>query len=187
MLSLSVSLALEVIGLHKQFMAGVGSCLATNSVLRGVDLELDAGEIAAIVGRSGSGRSTLLLCLAGLLAPDEGIIRWYGDPSRQAATRCTSHYLTCRQLWRGLASPGRMLHLIDLSDFPALQLARFRRSLVEVSRRGDAALIVADSLDLARHLAGRILHLREGRLLEETRVQARVAESRFVDRPFERV
>ena len=182
-----MSLALEVIGLHKQFTAGVGSCLATNSVLRGVDLELDRGEVAAIVGQSGSGRSTLLLCVAGLLAADEGIIRRFGDASREAASRCTSHYLSCEQLWRGLAAPSGTLHLADLGDFPALQLARLRRGLVELGRRGDAALIVADSVDLARHLAARILVLREGRLHEVTRVQARVAESRFVDRPFERV
>lgn len=182
-----MSLALEVIGLHKRFRAGAGSCLATNSVLRGVDLELDCGEVATIVGRPGSGRSTLLLCIAGLLAADEGVIRRFGDASGEAAARCTGHYLTCQQLWDGLASPGGMLHLVDLRDFPALQLARLRRSLGELARRGDAALIVAGSLDLARHLAGRILHLRDGRLLDEPRVQARVAESRFVDRPFERV
>jgi len=182
-----VSLALEVIGLHKSFAAGVGSCLATNSVLRGVDFELDRGAVAAIVGPNGCGRSTLLLCIAGLLVADQGIIRRFGDASREAASRSTRHYLNCEQFWRGLTPPGRLVHLVDLGDFAAVQLARLRRRLGELSQRGDAAIIVADSIDLARQLTDRILLLREGRLFEVARVQARVAEASFVDRPFQRV
>ncbi len=184
---MSVAPALEVIGLHKQFVAGSGSCLATNSVLRGVDLELATGEIAAIVGPAGSGRSTLLLCIAGLLTADRGIVRRFGDDSRAAAARVTSHYLECEQLWRRGDSAFSMLHLVDVGDFSALQLVRVRHWLADRSRRGDAALVAADSIDLARQLTGRILILREGRLLEQPRAGTRVAEARFVDRPLERV
>jgi ABC-type sulfate/molybdate transport systems ATPase subunit len=182
-----VSLALEVIGLHKRFTAGAESCLATNSVLRGVNLELERGEIAAVVGAPGSGRSTLLLCVAGLLAPDRGILRRFGKESREAGARHTGHYLSCDDLWRRADSSEPTVHLLDLSDFSALQLARVRRWLTTQSQRGDAALVVADSIDLAPHLTGRILILSEGLLVDVPRVQSRVAERRFVDRPFERV
>lgn len=184
---MGVSLALEVIGLHKRFTAGAGSCLATNAVLRGVDLDLERGEIAAVVGALGSGRSTLLLCIAGLLAADEGIVRRFGDESREAGARCTEHYLSCDDLGRRTASTEPTLHLLDLADFSALQLARLGRWLTQQSRRGDAAVVVADSFDLARHLTGRILVLRDGLLVDGPRAQSRVAERRFVDRPFERV
>lgn len=43
-------------------------------VLRGIDLDIRAGEFVALVGRSGCGKSTLLRLLAGLDAPSEGEI-----------------------------------------------------------------------------------------------------------------
>ena len=46
--------------------------------LREVDLDAAAGEIVSIEGPPGAGKSTLLLAAAGLLAPDEGIVRFDG-------------------------------------------------------------------------------------------------------------
>src|ERR1700722_4809174 len=43
--------------------------------LRGVDLDIAAGEMVALLGPSGMGKSTLLQLLAGLLQPSAGSIR----------------------------------------------------------------------------------------------------------------
>lgn len=48
--------------------------------LRGVSLTVPAGVRAALVGANGSGKSTLLKAVAGLLRPQAGAIRVYGQP-----------------------------------------------------------------------------------------------------------
>jgi len=48
------------------------------TALDGADLEIERGEIVAVMGPSGSGKSTLLYALAGLVRPDRGEI-WLGD------------------------------------------------------------------------------------------------------------
>ena len=51
-----------------------------NEVLKGIDLEVAAGEVVAIIGKSGSGKSTFLRCLNGLETIDSGAIRIAGAP-----------------------------------------------------------------------------------------------------------
>ena len=62
---------LTVTGLCKQF--------GEHAVLCGVDLVVTRGSIACVLGRSGVGKSVLLKCLAGLLKPDAGEIRFEGQ------------------------------------------------------------------------------------------------------------
>jgi osmoprotectant transport system ATP-binding protein len=51
-------------------------------VLRGVDLEIAAGETIALVGRSGAGKSTLLKVINGLIVPDAGDVLVDGQSTR---------------------------------------------------------------------------------------------------------
>ncbi len=60
----------DVQGVHKSFELGMTKVRA----LRGLDLQVQAGEFTAVVGASGSGKSTLLNLIGCLDEPDEGRI-----------------------------------------------------------------------------------------------------------------
>ena len=52
----------------------VRKSFGANEVLKGIDLDVDVGEVIAIIGKSGSGKSTLLRCINGLEMIDSGSI-----------------------------------------------------------------------------------------------------------------
>ena len=53
-------------GLHKSF--------GEHAVLKGIDLDIEPGQLVCFIGRSGCGKSTLLRCLNGLEILDEGSV-----------------------------------------------------------------------------------------------------------------
>ncbi|MFA5889575.1 MAG: amino acid ABC transporter ATP-binding protein [Actinomycetota bacterium] len=59
-------------------LEGVHKWFGHVHVLRGIDLEIDAGEVLVVVGPSGSGKSTLLRCINLLEEPSEGRVVFDG-------------------------------------------------------------------------------------------------------------
>ncbi|RLI50219.1 ABC transporter ATP-binding protein [Candidatus Bathyarchaeota archaeon] len=70
----SAKYIISVRGLVKNYSLGQTTVYA----LRGVDLDIKAGEFVAIVGNSGAGKTTLLNCMAGLDEPDYGAVFFKG-------------------------------------------------------------------------------------------------------------
>ncbi len=61
-------------------MRGIGKSFLGVRVLSGVDLDVTAGEVHAVVGENGAGKSTLMKIICGVHAPDEGSIEIDGRP-----------------------------------------------------------------------------------------------------------
>ena len=67
---------LELRNVNKSYGKGV----ARTPVLRDINLEVEAGEFVAIVGYSGTGKTTLISLLAGLRKCDSGTVLMHGQP-----------------------------------------------------------------------------------------------------------
>lgn len=77
-----VSPVLEAIGVVKAYRGGDGNLI---SVLSGVDLAVASGEMVAVIGASGSGKSTFLHVLGALERPDAGTVFLGGTPTADAS------------------------------------------------------------------------------------------------------
>ncbi|ONH32006.1 oligopeptide/dipeptide ABC transporter ATP-binding protein [Pseudofrankia asymbiotica] len=101
----------EIRGLHCRFTArgGRGPRHVVHAV-RGVDLDVAAGEALAIVGESGSGKSTLLRVIAGLTRPSAGGAVLRGDAQMvfQDAGSSLTPWLTVGSLLRERLRPARL-------------------------------------------------------------------------------
>lgn len=62
----------------KKIKKGYGTGEARIEALRGIDLEIYAGQLTLIVGPSGSGKTTLLSIITSILTPDEGELLIFG-------------------------------------------------------------------------------------------------------------
>ena len=79
---------LRIESLHKRF--------DENVVLNGASLDVPRGSLVTVLGRSGTGKSVLLKCLAGIVTPDAGRIRFDGkdlDASTRADFRRRCSFL----------------------------------------------------------------------------------------------
>src|SRR5689334_10652594 len=74
---MSSDAAIAIAGLHKSF--------GSTKALDGLDLTVSAGEVHGFLGPNGSGKTTAIRVLLGLLRPDAGSVRMLGgDPWRDA-------------------------------------------------------------------------------------------------------
>lgn len=74
LIALDADVVLRAVGLTKTYSTGRGQL----ELFRGLDLEVRAGEMVAIVGESGAGKSSLLHLLAALDRPTSGEV-WCGE------------------------------------------------------------------------------------------------------------
>ncbi|MQA75613.1 MAG: ATP-binding cassette domain-containing protein [Solirubrobacterales bacterium] len=112
-------------------------------VLHGVDLEVNGGEVVALVGANGAGKTTLLRAMSGLIRPSGGAVEFDGQPIAGEP----AHDAVARGLI--LVPEGRRLFPF-LSVGENLTLGAYGRSV-----RRDRARTMADVLELFPALADR--------------------------------
>lgn len=149
--------------LRKSFFSGQPGSPRRTDALLGVELDVEAGEILGVVGNEAAGKTTLLLCAAGMLRHDGGSIRWFGErfagggclPGLVYVPAVPTYYpfLTVRDVLhyytaRDSASSGRHARLIAdtaarlaLSDFLATRISNLP---VETLKRVAIAQAIVD-------------------------------------------
>jgi len=90
---------LEVTGLHVHY-GGI-------EALRGISLEVPAGEVVALIGANGAGKTTTLRAISKMLRPSGGAIRFLGED----VTHLPSHALVARGMAHAPEGRGIFLNL----------------------------------------------------------------------------
>jgi phospholipid/cholesterol/gamma-HCH transport system ATP-binding protein len=111
-------------------------------VLAGVDLRIESGESAVIIGRSGGGKSVLLKHLIGLLKPEEGEVFVDGDPITRMNER---QLLRVRRKFGMVFQGAALFDSMTVAENIAFGLRRHEDlTEAETDRRVAAALDMVD-------------------------------------------
>ncbi len=154
--------ALEIKGLKKSFRSNF--LIRRYDILKGVDLDVEPGEIYGFLGPNGAGKTTTIKCLLGLLRADAGEVRIAGQPASSVEARRRIgflpenpyfyDYLSAGEYLRFAASlfaipqadaDGRiaaLIHRVGLSGSEDLKLRKYSKGMIQ--RLGLAQALVND-------------------------------------------
>jgi putative ABC transport system ATP-binding protein len=156
----------------------VSSGRTETSVLRGCDLDLEGGGLTAVVGQSGSGKSSLLMCLSGLDRPTAGTVEISGrEVYRQSAAD------RARMLRTEIGFVFQQYNLVPFLDVEENIALPFRLDRSPVPRDLIAELVESFGLGDRRHAPARTLSGGEQQRTALCRALARRPSIVFADEP----
>ncbi len=123
-------------GLHVR-AAGMGKTIEERGILRGIDLEIGAGEFVALLGANGAGKSTLLKILSTLLPHTSGTLELFGMGVKHSSIAARRRI--------GLIGHQSMLY----HDLSALENLEFFARLYGLKNARQRAMELLEQLGLA--------------------------------------
>lgn len=150
--SVEVSSGLRVEGLEKAYRKKV--------VIRGVSMSLDRGEVVALLGPNGSGKTTTFYAIAGLITPERGAVRIDG--------RDVTYMPMYRRARLGIG-------------YLPQEMSIFRGLTVEENIRAVLEIAVRDKAERARRLEQLLTEFSIGRLRKSSALSLSGGERRRVE------
>jgi lipopolysaccharide export system ATP-binding protein len=119
---------LEATGLKKSFRG--------RQVVKGVSLEIHAGEVVGLLGPNGAGKTTIFDMVVGLCHPDEGTIRLSGEditaePMFKRARRGIGYLPQESSVFRRLSVEDNIMAILEMTDLSADERAQTLDALLK--------------------------------------------------------
>ena len=153
--------------------SGVQKAFGAIRALDGLDLQIRGGEIYGLLGPNGSGKTTFIRCVAGLVRPDAGSVTVLGQSPRDAVGAGRVGYMTQAAALYGDLSVGENLgffaRLQGVEDAPA-RIEEALRTVDLADRRRSTVSTLSGGMRQRVSLAAALLHRPDLLLLDEPTV-----------------
>ncbi|GAA1408791.1 ABC transporter ATP-binding protein [Catellatospora coxensis] len=131
---------IEARGLTRRFPGGAG--------IGGIDLDVAAGEIHALVGLNGAGKTTLMRVLLGMLRPDEGDVRIAGCALAETDWAQVGHLVEAPLAYAELDGRANLLLAARLHAVPKAKAAQQVEAVLTELNLGAYATVRARRMSL---------------------------------------
>lgn len=116
----------------------------TEPVLEGVSLTLHQGDVLGLIGPNGSGKTTLLKIIVGLLTPQRGTIRLFGQELGRFRERARVGYVRQRSWDFERNFPASVEELVRMGRVPRLRWGLWREADTEAVERAMRAVHIEE-------------------------------------------